>query len=220
MAVLIFYNLTKDNLLTPDLSTPDPLDRIAVGKQRSRGIELDISGQLTQELSLIGSYAYTDAKVVWDNSGLQGNLMPLVPEHAGSAWLRYEVRRIPQLHGLSVGIGVFAAGKREGDIQNTFQLPGYARLDAFAAYRMRLGPTRLTAQINARNILNKRYYESTDPDSNVAPPVRRVSQCSIDHPRLAASRILSLGNSTGWAGCHPVRVMTSARSFVLFWRMK
>ncbi|MDF0678114.1 MAG: hypothetical protein P0107_03305 [Nitrosomonas sp.] len=33
---------------------------------------------------------------------------------------------------------------------------------------MKLGPTRLTAQINARNI-DKRYYESTDPDSNVAP---------------------------------------------------
>ncbi|WP_347888098.1 TonB-dependent receptor [Nitrosomonas europaea] len=169
IATLTFYNLTKDNLLTPDLSTPDPLDRIAVGRQRSRGIELDVSGQLTRELSLIGSYAYTDAKVVRDNSGLQGNLMPLVPDHSGSIWLRYDVKQFVPLDGLSFGVGVFAVGKREGDIQNTFKLPGYARLDAFAAYRMKLGPTRLTAQINARNILDKRYYESTDPNSNVAP---------------------------------------------------
>ncbi|HRN81821.1 TonB-dependent siderophore receptor [Nitrosomonas europaea] len=169
ITTLTFYNLTKDNLLTPDLSTPDPLDRIAVGRQRSKGIELDISGQITHELSLIGSYAYTDAKVVRDNSGLQGNLMPLAPKHAGSVWLRYDVKKFAPLNGLSFGLGVFAAGKREGDVQNTFQLPGYARLDAFAAYRMKLGPTRLTAQINARNILDKRYYESTDPDSNVAP---------------------------------------------------
>lgn len=34
---------------------------------------------------------------------------------------------------------------------------------------MKLGPTRLTAQVNARNILDERYFESTDPDLNVAP---------------------------------------------------
>ncbi len=168
IATLTFYHLTKDNLLTPDLSTPDPLDSIAVGKQRSRGIELDISGQLTQELSLIGSYAYTEAKVVRDNSGLQNNRLPQAPRHAGSAWLRYEAKRIPQLHGLSFGIGIFAIGKRDGDIQNTLQLPGYARLDAFAAYQMKLRDARLIAQINARNILDKRYYESTNP-LNVGP---------------------------------------------------
>jgi len=63
----------------------------------------------------------------------------------------------------------FAVGKRDGDIQNTFKLPGYARLDAFAAYRVKMGPARLTAQINARNILDERYYAFTDPDFNVVP---------------------------------------------------
>ena len=168
IATLAFYHLTKDNLLTPDLSTPDPLDSIAVGKQRSKGIELDIAGQITDELSLIGHYAYTDADVIKDNAGLQGNQLPMAPKHAGSAWLRYDVKRIQQLNGLSFGIGVFAVGKRDGDIQNTFKLPGYARLDAYAAYRMKLGQTRLTAQINARNILDERYSESA-VGLNVAP---------------------------------------------------
>lgn len=169
LTTLAFYNLTRENLLTPDLSTPDLLDSIAIGKQRSKGIELDISGQITEGLSVIGNYAYTDAEVIRDNSGLLGNRLPQAPKHAGSVWLRYDVRNIPQLNGLSFGVGVFATGKREGDIQNTFKLPGYARLDAFAAYRMKVGPTRLTAQVNARNILDERYYASTDPDANVAP---------------------------------------------------
>lgn len=173
IATASFYHIIRENLLTPDLSTSDPLDSIAIGRQRSQGVEFDISGRITEELSLIGSYAYTDANVIRDNSGLLDNRLPQAPKHAGSVWLRYDIRKIQQLNGLSfgvgVGVGVFAVGKRDGDMQNTFKLPGYARLDAYAAYRMKLGPTRLTAQVNARNILDERYFESTDPDLNVAP---------------------------------------------------
>lgn len=169
ITTLAFYYLTRENILTRDLSTPDPLDSIAVGKQRSKGIELDISGQVTEELSVIGSYAYTDAEIIRDNSGFQGHRLPQAPKHAGSAWLRYIVKKIHPLNGFSFGIGVFAVAEREGDIQNTFKLPGYARLDAFAAYSTKLGATRLTAQINARNILDERYYESNDPASNIGP---------------------------------------------------
>jgi iron complex outermembrane receptor protein len=42
-------------------------------------------------------------------------------------------------------------------------------MDAFAAYRLKVGPTRVTAQFNIRNLLDKTYYESTDPDINVSP---------------------------------------------------
>jgi iron complex outermembrane receptor protein len=31
-----------------------------------------------------------------------------------------------------------------------------------AAYRFRVGPTRMTAQVNVDNILDKTYYKSTD----------------------------------------------------------
>ena len=95
-------------------------------------LQWDTTGPLTKD----GNYAYTDAEVIRDNSGLSGNRLPKAPKHAGSVWLRYGVKSIPQFNGLSFGVGVFAVGKRDGDIQNTFELPGYARLDAFAAYRL------------------------------------------------------------------------------------
>jgi iron complex outermembrane receptor protein len=40
-ATVAYYHLTKENLLTPDLTTPDPNDRVAIGKQGSQGIELE-----------------------------------------------------------------------------------------------------------------------------------------------------------------------------------
>lgn len=168
-ATFAFYHLTKENVLTQDLSAPDPSARIAIGEARSRGLELDVSGRITDSLSLIGSYAYTDTRVTRDHSGLQGKRLSNVPEHAGSLWLRYDVKEIAALDGLSFGLGTYLAGQRHGDPDNSFQLPGYVRLDAFAAYRWNIGPTRLTTQVNIRNLLDKTYYESTDPDSNVAP---------------------------------------------------
>jgi iron complex outermembrane recepter protein len=42
-------------------------------------------------------------------------------------------------------------------------------MDAFVAYKQKVGGSRISAQFNIRNLLDKRCYESTDPDSNVAP---------------------------------------------------
>lgn len=169
LSTLAYYHVTKDNLLTPDLSTADPDDSIAVGQERSQGIELDMTGQITDALSLIGSFAYTDARVTKDNSGFQGKQLSNVPEHAGSLWVKYDFSGHKTLNGFSVGLGTVAAGQREGDIDNTFQLPGYVRVDAFAAYRWNIKKTKVTAQFNIRNLLDKQYYESTDPNNYVAP---------------------------------------------------
>ena len=169
IATLAYYHITKDNILTPDLSTPDPTDKRAIGEERSQGFEMDVSGKITDSLSMIGSYAYTDARITKDNSGNQGHRLTNVPENSGSLWLRYDIHEYAPLEGLSLGIGGVATGQREGDYGNTFQMPGYVRMDLFAAYKVDVQKTKVTAQINIRNVLNKRYFESTDPDANVSP---------------------------------------------------
>ena len=169
-ATLAFYHLTRNNLVTPDLASGDPLARLVVGEQRSQGVEFDMTGRVTNTLSVIGSYAYTDTKVTKDNSGLQDKRLPGVPLHGGSLWLKYDFAELSgPAKGVSVGFGAYVSGSRHGDIQNTFTLPGYVRLDGFAAYRWTIGPTRATAQVTVRNLLNHEYYENADLNSNVAP---------------------------------------------------
>lgn len=169
-ATLAFYHLTRNNLVTPDLASGDPLARIVVGEQRSQGVEFDMTGRVTNALSVIGSYAYTDTKVTKDNSGLQDKRLPGVPLHGGSLWLKYDFAELSgPAKGVSVGFGAYVSGSRHGDIQNTFTLPGYVRLDGFAAYRWMIGPTRAIAQVTVRNLLNHEYYENADLNSNVAP---------------------------------------------------
>jgi iron complex outermembrane receptor protein len=176
LATLAFYHLTKDNLLTPDLSTPDPNDSIAIGRQRSKGVEFDAVGKVTDNISLISSFTYLDARVVEDSTldpnGVPlflGHRLPNVPRYAGSFWCKWDVTEIPELHGLSLGMGVYVVGNRQGDRTSSFQLPGYARLDAMASYKWSFGPTNLIAQVNVRNFTNTTYYEGADQESNVAP---------------------------------------------------
>lgn len=166
---LAYYYITKENLLTPDLSTPNPNDSATIGEARSQGIELDVLGQITDHFSLIGSYAYTDTRQIQDNNGNEGNRLANVPDHSGSLWAKYDFSGFEASKGFSLGVGGIAVGKRQGDLANTFQMPGYVRLDAYAGYSIKLAGTKVSAQINVRNILDKEYYDSTDPNSNVSP---------------------------------------------------
>ena len=45
---------------------PEPTNCVTAGKARSRGVEFDVTGKLTDHWSMIGSYGYTDARVTDD----------------------------------------------------------------------------------------------------------------------------------------------------------
>ncbi len=152
-STLAFYHLTKTNVLTAD--PLNPRFQRAIGEARSQGIELDIAGRVTDRLNLIASYAFTDARITRDNTGNEGHRLPNVAEHTASLWTTYDVTE-----RFTAGTGIFLASDKAGDPENSFKLPGYARWDMMAAYRFNIGKSRLTAQVNVNNILDKEYYES------------------------------------------------------------
>lgn len=155
-ANVAYFHLTKNNLVTTDPNNQQL--SVAIGEARSRGVEVDIAGQITDGLSLITTYAYTDTEVTKDLSDeLRGKRLPYVPLHSGSIWLKYDFQQEP-LDGLSVGGGVYLADRRFGDARNSFYDPGYARVDLYAAYRYRIGPTHLTAQVNLNNVTDTEYF--------------------------------------------------------------
>ncbi|WP_085216171.1 TonB-dependent siderophore receptor [Methylomagnum ishizawai] len=157
-ATLAFYDITKRNILTPDPN--DIRFSVSVGEARSRGVELDFTGKLTPNWSLLGSYAYTDAKITKDNSGNEGNQLMGVPLNSGNLWTKYEFDA-GVLEGLSIGTGVFARGQRQGDNANSFQLPGFTRWDASIAYSFKQLGSKITTQFNVYNLLDKTYYASS-----------------------------------------------------------
>ncbi|TDX61349.1 iron complex outermembrane receptor protein [Methylosinus sp. sav-2] len=174
-ATLAFYQLTKTNIATADLST---LNTSITGNVRSRGIELDISGRIDDHLSVIGNYAHTRTKILKlsDYSSdlgtyvdVSGRWWPNVPRNSGSIWAKYDWNGYASKEGASFGLGVRYVDIRQGDNQNTFQLPAYAVLDAMVGYKWKYEGTNWNAQLNFKNLTDTRYYQGADQFTNFDP---------------------------------------------------
>jgi len=111
-----------------------------------------VLGRMTSRLATILSYGYTDA-VVTEGPFYKGTFLANVPRHSGSVWLRYAF----DSHW-SAGAGIFSQSARQGDIGNTFLLPGYAREDIMVSYAFSTERVRHEFQVNVNNLLDKRYY--------------------------------------------------------------
>ena len=157
-STLALFELIKRNRAgTVPTATAPYYTTVTVGKARSRGLEWDVSGEVTRQLSLIGSYAYTATRVLTDPS-YEGKELTNVARHSGSVWARYSFDG-----QWTAGAGIFAQGQRQGDLGNTYQLPGYGRVDAMLAYRFTLGTARASLQFNVDNLLDKKYYTGSHP---------------------------------------------------------
>ncbi|QYO63696.1 TonB-dependent siderophore receptor [Leptolyngbya sp. 7M] len=154
-ATLAAYQITKSNVAVDDPDNPN--FSIQTGEQRSRGIELDIAGEILNGWNVIASYAYTDAIISRDTSPLEGNQLRGVPEHSASLWTTYEIQE-GDLQGLGFGIGAFFSDSRQGDSSNTFQLPSFVRTDAALYYRR---PSFQVA-LNIKNLFDVQYFEASN----------------------------------------------------------
>ncbi|MGL5079367.1 MAG: TonB-dependent siderophore receptor, partial [Waterburya sp.] len=163
---LAAYQITRQNDFQPDPIDPDNFD-IQIGEQRSRGIELDVSGEPLPGLSLIASYAYTDAEITEDTTGLEGTPIVGIPEHSGSLWTVYEIQK-GNFAGFGLGAGVFVTGERTGgnaEFGGTFKLPAQAITNALLYYRR----DNWRVQLNLDNIFDADDIRDASTINSVFP---------------------------------------------------
>jgi iron complex outermembrane receptor protein len=153
-ANVALYTSDKENV-----AYTDGLVVKTAGLVRARGLEVDVAGALTSDLDFIASYAYTDAKVL---EGENAGKRPVnVARHTASLYLAYDVGEFGASgNSLKVGGGIRAVGERAGINSNGYFLPGYAVVDAFAAYTFELERP-ITLQLNLKNIFDRTYYTSS-----------------------------------------------------------
>lgn len=135
-----------------------------IGKVKSQGVETEIHTQLTPEISLLGSYTYTDAetKDSVSTSSPAGKTPASIPRHAASAWGSYSFLNGP-LQGLMVGAGVRYVGDSYGDNKESFKVPHYTLYDAMARYNLGEASPSLkgaSVQLNVNNLSDKHYVAS------------------------------------------------------------
>lgn len=163
-ATLAFYDLTRSNVLTNDPAPGRIGFSIQIGKQRSRGIELNLAGEILPGWNIYAGYAYTDALIKAGNPSEVGKRLDNAPENAFNLWTTYQIQK-GALQGLGFGVGFFFIGDRQGDLANTFELPSYFTTDAAIFYKRR----QFRAQVNFRNLFNVDYFESALNRARVFP---------------------------------------------------
>ena len=166
------YNLTEQNVLTPDPANPG-FD-VQTGAIRSRGFEFEGRASLTKQLNLIATYTYIDAKVIQSNDVDLGKVPLGIPRNMASIWGDYRFGP-GALNGFGFGLGVRYVGDTWGDEANTEKIPAYTLVDAMLRYDFsHLGPQwrGFELQLNATNLFDK-VYVSECTDTNCVYGLRR-----------------------------------------------
>lgn len=111
-----------------------------LGETESKGVEIDINGEVVKGLNLILNYAYTDSKITQespntpDNRKTVGNQTPNTNRHTTNGWLSYRFSK-GALNGFGVNGGFqWLAGRFIGTTQ-TPNMPEYLRFDAGVSYQ-------------------------------------------------------------------------------------
>src|SRR6185437_2885443 len=93
-ASLAVYQLSVQNVAVNanDISNPDLF--VQQGEVRSKGVELEADGNITQNLSASFAYAFCDAKITKSKTTSQeGARLENAPRNPGSSWLKYEFKK-------------------------------------------------------------------------------------------------------------------------------
>ncbi len=194
-ANLTFYKIINNNLaqtaqfaadgVTPNNNTA--LKEFA-GQTTSDGIELDISSQPVQGVTIIAGYSYNNMRYTKTQQGkgyyIQGERLVNTPAHTANASTFYTFQK-DKLRGLKLGTSAFYTGNRLGGYNNTQQqtqkysrlipVKGFTTIDLSAGYSF----TKLSLLAKVSNVFNTfNYYVHENYSINPIAPRQFIATAS------------------------------------------
>jgi iron complex outermembrane receptor protein len=176
-ATVALFDIRKRNVLTADPANSGA--SIAAGEVRSRGLELDLAGQLSTHWRLNASLALNDVEVSRDNDLEVGGRLLNVPRVNGSVLAVYEDQTAAgQRWGL--GGGFTHVGRRLGEARtqrqaNTgapaFELPAYTTARLMGYWRV---SPKLRLSLDVDNLFDRTHYASSFSRLWVTPGTART----------------------------------------------
>ncbi|AZE64982.1 iron complex outermembrane recepter protein [Pseudomonas synxantha] len=152
-ATLAAFHIEKENVLALDPATDT---NRAMGKARSQGLDLQVTGQVTDAIRVIGAFAYIDAEVTKGDKEIPtGSRILGVAKRSGSLLGVYEFQD-GALRGSDLGAAFTYVGDRSGEAGTGFELPAYHTVDLLAHYK---ATKNVTVGLNLNNLFDEKYYE-------------------------------------------------------------
>ncbi|HTU12221.1 MAG TPA: TonB-dependent receptor [Allosphingosinicella sp.] len=160
-ASLAFYQTRQPTALTRpvDPAVPaGPQIYTVDGRQRNRGVEFSVDGELARGLRLIAGGSINDAKLTRTPGGVnEGNEPVGVPDYYLNANLEWD---LPFLPGATLTGRVVHTGSQQVNLANTLEIPSWTRVDLGARYVVPLSDRPLTLRFNVDNVAGERYWQS------------------------------------------------------------
>lgn len=162
------FLLERSNVVAPHPTLAG--QGVLIDGQNTKGIEVGLTGNITDQWSVVGAYSYQLGK-----SRAAANspytYLPNLPEHTFSVWNRYDFDP-----SWGAALGLIHQGTRYTTTSNTVSMNGYARVDGALYYTFNYN---WTAQLNLENITDNYYYEFGHNDTNITPSAPRTVRFSV-----------------------------------------
>ncbi|WP_409283622.1 TonB-dependent siderophore receptor [Pseudomonas protegens] len=168
------YQIEKRNVLTAD--PVDSTFSVAAGEVQSRGLDVNVAGNLTPEWRVIGGYAYVDAEVTKDNVLRSGTRLLNIPKNSFSLLNMYEFQD-GMLKGLGLGGGLKYVDERAGQTANTgFSMGSYTVVDLLGFYKVN---DKVRLNLDLKNLFDRDYEEGAFGNVYAYPGAPRTLQVGI-----------------------------------------
>ncbi|CAN5361971.1 TonB-dependent ferrichrome receptor FiuA [soil metagenome] len=178
-ATLAAYQLTQQNVATPDAAPGHAGFSIQTGEVEVKGVEAEVVGRIDERISFNASYTYTDSEVTKSNGPDLGGRLPVTPKHKLSGLVDYTFQDGP-LAGLGASLGGRYTSKTVGNLLGTYEPVLYKGAavtlwDASAHYNV--NDWRLA--VTASNLFDKEYVARCSAAANCFYGSRRSVTASI-----------------------------------------
>ncbi|CDG39387.1 Ferrichrome-iron receptor [Asaia bogorensis] len=167
-ATASLFRLEKGNALMTDPSTGSVSS--SSDSQRNQGVELSLSGQITRNWSLIGTYAYYDATTTGSLTPADiGKRIQYAPKNMATIWSTYTIAPNKPWN-LTFGGGLTWRDSVWLDAANTARVPHTTEWDAMVSHMV---GHRWRLALNGYNLANRLNYSNLFSD-RATPSVGRT----------------------------------------------
>ena len=152
------FRIEKANQYS-DLAKPTP-KYVQDGEQIHQGLELTMTGKVTDNLTIFGGGTLMDIEIEKSNNpALEGKK----PTNAATKMAKlYAEYNLPFISGLTVTGGAYYTGEKYGNTTNTDKIPSYTLYDAGFRYKTKLDKYSTTFLLNVSNLTGEDYWASSN----------------------------------------------------------
>lgn len=167
------FEMTRTGILMDDPT--DSTFSVDAGTQRTRGVELSVTGDLGHGWSTYAGYAWLKGEMIDSPvESIVGNTSPLTPKSSASVWLKKE---------LGGGFYVAGGGRYEGERytspNNKVSLGSYTTAALAGGFRGQ----DYDVTLNVDNLFNREYFISAKAgsDNSNYPGTPRTASLRVDY---------------------------------------